>query len=274
MHFFEKKSTSLYLDDLSILENRHSAFHHILLCLHPKLGKVLIIDDEIMHVEKYECFYHEPLVHLPFAIRPLTESVLILGGGSLFAAREALKYTTVKSVVLCDHDNQVLNVMKNHYDHAKCVLQDKRFIYVEDDALNFLKNTDTKFDLIVNDCFDLSKTFLDTVNMYDALDHHLTEEGLCSDMIYDDIFDQESMSNALFYLRKKTSLFYSMMCIPEYPGILHLQTIWTKTRMQFDFKNKNKEQFDLYAHNQYSLYNPYYLRFYFYLPKLIKDIIK
>lgn len=274
MNFHEKESVALYFDNLTIIEDIHSDFHHILLCEHPRLGKILIIDDEIMHVEKYEFFYHEPLIHLPFAISPRIESVLILGGGSLFAAREVLKYSRVKNVILCDHDKQVLNVIKGHYKHAGLVLSDKRFKYIENDALKYLANANAKFDLIVNDCFDLSKTFLNTVNMYDALDNYLTAKGLCSDMVYNDIFDQDSMDKALFYIKKKPSIFYSMMCIPEYPGILHLHTIWAKNKVNFSFDNKNSEQLNLFVKNQYRLYNPNYLKYYFYLPKFLKDIIK
>ncbi len=274
MNFYEKESVSLYLDELELIEEKNSKFHHILLYKHNKLGKVLIIDDEIMHVQKYEFFYHEPLVHLPFSINPKIENVLILGGGSLFAAREVLKYTTVKKLVLCDHDKEVLRLIDKHYEHAKSVKNDNRFVYIENDALNFLQNNTQKYDLIINDCFDLSKTFLSKHNLYEILDEHNTKNGLCSDMIYNDIFDYETMSKSLGYLQAKNSLFLSLMCIPEYPGVLHLHTIWSKDKLKLNFHNPNREQFTLFKKGKYEVFNPNYLNYYFYIPKFLKNIIK
>lgn len=274
MEFYERGSVSLYLNDLELIDERNSEFHHILLYKHKKLGKILIIDDEIMHVEKYECFYHEPLVHLPFAINPKIENVLILGGGSLFAAREVLKYKSVKKLILCDHDKEVLKLMNKHYEHAKTLKDDSRFVYVENDALKFLQNNTIKYDLIINDCFDLSKTFLDKNNLYDILDNHVSNNGLCSDMIYNDIFDYETMSTSLKYLKEKNSLFLSLMCIPEYPGILHLHTIWSKGKLLFNLNKSNDEQFKLFKEGKFEMFNPNYLSYYFYIPKFLKDIIE
>lgn len=273
MHFHETETISLYLDDLKLIYKTKSDYHNILLCKHPKLGKILIIDNEIMHAENYEFFYHEPLVHLPFAINHSIKDVLIIGGGSLFAAKEVLKYKSVKNLILCDHDQKVLNIMKHYYSHAEGVLFDKRFNYIEKDALDYLNETDSKFDLIINDCFDLSKIFVNSVNLYDILDCHLKDNGLCSDMIYNDIFDRKNISDSLFYLRKKQSLFYSMMCIPEYPGVLHLHTIWSKNKINVDFNNISNEQLLLYENHQFQLFNPHYIHYYFYLPKFLKDLI-
>lgn len=274
MEFYEKESVSLYLSELDLIEETRSKFHHILLYNHTKLGKVLIIDDEIMHVEKFECFYHEPLVHLPFAIAPNIETVLILGGGSLFAAREVLKYESVKTLVLCDHDKDVLNLMGKHYQHTYNVISDERFKYVENDALNFLHNNTTKFDLIINDCFDLSKTYIDKENLYEVLDNHIATNGLCSDMIYNDLFDKTTMTKSLKHLRDKASTFYSLMCIPEYPGILHLHTIWSKNRIEFNHVNSNSTQLEMFKNNKFEMFNPNYLNYYFYIPKFVRDIIE
>lgn len=274
MNFHEKESVSIFLDDLDLIEDKTSAFHHILLYKHNKLGKVLIIDNEIMHIEKYECFYHEPLVHLPFAIKPNIETVLILGGGSLFAAREVLKYSGIKKLVLCDHDKEVLGLMERHYEHAKPIMADNRFTYIENDALNFLQTNTIKYDLIINDCFDLSKTFINEENLYSILNNYVNQTGLCSDMIYNDIFDHDTMNNSLGYLKENPSLFLSLMFIPEYPGVLHLHTIWNKGIIKLDLKNPNLEQLRMFKNGMFEIFNPNHLSYYFYIPKIIRDIIK
>ena len=53
MNFYEKEPVSLYLDDLDILEDVNSEKQHIQLFQHPWLGKMLVINGEIQHIEKY-----------------------------------------------------------------------------------------------------------------------------------------------------------------------------------------------------------------------------
>ena len=100
MDFYEREPVSLYLDNLTVIEEIQSPHQYIQLMNHPWLGKVLIINGEIQHIEKYQTLYHEMLIHLPAAFVPEVSSVLILGGGSLFAAHEVLKYPSIKKVIL------------------------------------------------------------------------------------------------------------------------------------------------------------------------------
>ena len=141
MNFYEKEPISLYLDNLDLLEDFVSERQqHIQLFQHPWLGKVLVINNEIQHVEKYQSLYHEMLVHLPASFVPHIERALILGGGSLFAAYEVLKYSSVKQVVLCDYDGAVLDLMKKYYTHADLVTQDRRFSHIEKDHTSIFNN--------------------------------------------------------------------------------------------------------------------------------------
>ena len=97
----------------------------------PLLGLILTINNEIQHIERYQCLYHELLVHLPVSFCAEPKTALIIGGGSLFAAHEILKYPSIKKVVLCDHDHSVLDLMEKYYSHAKMVKKDLRFHFIE-----------------------------------------------------------------------------------------------------------------------------------------------
>ena len=82
MRFNEKnESISLNLQNLKCVEHIRSEKQSISLLSHPYLGKILIIDGEIQHIEEYQSLYHELLVHLPAAFLPTISSVLIIGGG-------------------------------------------------------------------------------------------------------------------------------------------------------------------------------------------------
>ncbi len=45
------------------------------------LGRILVIDDYLMLTEKDEFIYHEMLVHVPMAVHPKVEQILVIGAG-------------------------------------------------------------------------------------------------------------------------------------------------------------------------------------------------
>lgn len=275
MDFYEKESVSLYLDDLEVLEDFVSERQqHIQLFSHPWLGKTLIINGEVQHIEKYQTLYHEMLVHLPASFVPHIKNVLILGGGSLFAAYEVLKYSTVNKVVLCDHDRAVLRLMERHYAHAVSVIHDQRFIHVEKDVQDFLRSCTENFDLIINDCFNLARESNKTKSsLYKALADHCTNEGACVDIIYRRIFDRPTTIDTLSYLRREANVALSLVVVPEYPGVLHLETIWGKSSyIGQSAKSSVNDIHCMLSDGDYSMFNyytPKNLAAYLYLPPYI-----
>ena len=277
MNFYEKESVSLYLQGLENIEEFDSEKQHISFLSHSSLGRVLIINGEIQHIEAYQALYHELLVHLPAAFLPRVEKVLILGGGSLFAAYEALKYSSIKTVVLCDYDHAVLNLMGRHYKHAKEVLHDKRFHYVESDGWEFVKQCSEKFDLVINDCFNLILASLKmSTSSFRLLSNLCTDTGACVDIIYRHIFDHQITEDTLSCLKDQYNLALSLVVIPEYPGILHIETIWGKSNLitQNAHDPVNSIQQEIVNHSRrspFQYYSPANLPFYLYLPPYIKD---
>lgn len=277
-NFYENEPVSLYLNKLTLIESIASSRQKIQLMSHPWLGKVLIINGEIQHIEKYQALYHEMLVHLPIAFIPNIESVLILGGGSLFAAREVLKYPSVKRVVLCDHDHCVLNLMEKYYPHAKTVITDKRFEYVEQDGSLYISQEKQKYDLIVNDCFNLAlESGANNVSYFHLLSKLCTRNGVCVDIIYRHIFDRQVTIDTLHNLHYESKLALSLVTVPEYPGILHLETIWGNSNLisQHLTIPINAFQQDVISGKQESpflYFSPNNLPFYLYLPPYIKEM--
>jgi len=273
MEFHEDTNVSLYLSDLSPICEFESKLQKVALYEHPLLGKVLIIDGEIHHIENYQHLYHEPLVHLPLAFIEEPKSCLIVGGGSLFAAFEVLKYPTIEKVVLCDFDHTVLDLMFDTYEHAKKVKTDNRFHYVEEDALLYIDSINDKFDLVINDCFDLAK-ISSSVSMYDKLSSLCTSNGVCSDVIYRHIFDRVTSQKSLRLLKGKMNMALSLTVIPEYPGILHILTIWGKNPniSQSQTKTINLFQLDKSNNHNFKVFVPDHIPYYLYLPPYIKEM--
>lgn len=278
MEFYEHEPVSMYLDGLTLIEELQSSRQLIQLMHHPWLGNVLIINGEIQHIEKYQSLYHEMLIHLPAAFIPELSSALILGGGSLFAAFEVLKYPSVKQVVLCDYDSQVIELMQRHYLHAKTVLEDARFKYIEQEGKDFLSAEKGHYDLVVNDCFNLAlESERNPHSLFSMLSNRCSRAGVCVDIIYRHIFDRQVTVDTLRNLQKQLGLVLSLVAVPEYPGVLHLETIWSnqKSLSQSLSSSINLFHRDIVERRHaspFQYFSPQNLPFYLYLPPYIKSM--
>lgn len=279
MNFYEKENISLYLDDLKLLENVSTNKQTIEIYRHPLLGLVLVINGEIQHIEKYQCLYHEILVHLPMSFCAMPNNALVLGGGSLFAAYEILKYPSIREVTLCDHDYTVLQLMAKYYPHAQTVISDPRFHFIESDGILHLRNDTNQYDFIVNDCFNLLKESIQNkFSLYKKLTNMLTEDGVCSDIIYRHVFDGSITHDSIQEIKKESKVALSLVAVPEYPGILHVETIWGKNPniSQSRKRTINKFQQECINTNNLSVFNffsPENIPFYLYLPPYLKKFL-
>jgi spermidine synthase len=277
LSYHEEDNVSLYLSDIELLEDFDSSVQHIKLLSHKDLGKILIINGEIQHVEKWNPFYHESVTHIPMMFLEKPETVLILGGGDLYAAEQVLLYPSVKKVVLCDHDIEVINLTKKYYPHAEKVLGDDRFILVIADAREYIDTCTESFDLIINDAFNLVDHFSRQEDIFQKLYNLLSPKGLCSDLLYRHIFDKHVLRETaeVLFSNKKTVL--SLIVVPEYPGILHLLSMWGKTSLLDQGCKESRNLFHKELMNKrveyFSYFDPRYCSYYLYIPRYIQQII-
>jgi spermidine synthase len=117
-------------------------------------GRVMTLDDIVQITTRDESAYAEMLTHLPLFEHGAAARVMIVGGGDLSIADEALKHKSVKEVVLVDIDERVVEVCREHFAgiNAKA-FRDKRLKIEIADAFEYLGRTKSKgrFDLIVAD---------------------------------------------------------------------------------------------------------------------------
>jgi len=117
-------------------------------------GRVMVLDDIVQITTRDESAYAEMLTHLPLLEHGRGERVMIVGGGDLSIADEALKHKGVKEVVLVDIDGRVVELCCEHFGtiNAKA-LKDKRLTIEIADAFEYLGRPEAKarFDLIVAD---------------------------------------------------------------------------------------------------------------------------
>jgi len=117
-------------------------------------GRVMVLDDIVQITTRDESAYAEMLTHLPLFEHGKAERVMIVGGGDLSIADEALKHRSVKEVVLVDIDGRVVELCKEHFAEINArAFKDKRLKIEIADAFEYLGRAASKgrFDLIIAD---------------------------------------------------------------------------------------------------------------------------
>src|SRR6266478_7525346 len=90
-------------------------------------GRVMVLDDIVQITTRDESAYAEMLTHLPLFEHGRASRVMIVGGGDLSIADEALKHKTVKEVVLVDIDGRVVELCREHFGAINATaFKDKR----------------------------------------------------------------------------------------------------------------------------------------------------
>jgi spermidine synthase len=137
-----------------VLADERSPFQHIRIFDTVANGRVMTLDDIVQITSRDESAYADMLTHLPMLEHGKVERVMIVGGGDLSIADEALKHRNVKEVVLVDIDRRVIELCKKLFGgiNAKA-FKDKRMTIEVADAFEYLgrKSSKNRFDLIIAD---------------------------------------------------------------------------------------------------------------------------
>jgi spermidine synthase len=128
--------------------------------------------------------YHESLVHIPLAMTPNPETVLLLGAGDGLAVREILKNPKVKQIHLVDLDKEMIALAQTH-DMFKRLndksLQSPKVKVIIDDAYKFIEKTENLYSLIIIDLPDPSDVAvgkLYTKEFYELCKKRMTRDGV------------------------------------------------------------------------------------------------
>src|ERR1700749_4633686 len=94
------------MDVTKVLVDEKSRYQHIRIFDTVANGRVMTLDDIVQITNRDESVYADMLTHLPMLEHGKVERVMIVGGGDLSIADEALKHKNVKEVVLVDIDGR------------------------------------------------------------------------------------------------------------------------------------------------------------------------
>ena len=138
-----------------VLHETKTEHQHLVIFDNPEFGRVLALDGVVQTTERDEFIYHEMLAHVPILAHGLAKNVLIIGGGDGGTLEEVLKHRGVEAVVQVEIDDTVVELSKC-YLQAICgdAYEDPRTELVIADGVEFVNQTDRRFDVIIVDSTD------------------------------------------------------------------------------------------------------------------------
>lgn len=145
-------------------------------------GRFFTLDGLMMATEKDEFIYHDMISHVPMAVNPKIEKVLIIGGGDGGTAREVLRYPNITHVDMVDIDERVVRLCQKYLPQTACVLDnDSRLsLHFEDGLIFVQKSKVATYDLILVDSIDPigPGEGLFTYDFYKNCNRILKEDGI------------------------------------------------------------------------------------------------
>ena len=118
-------------------------------------GRVMALDGVVQTTERDEFIYHEMMTHVPLLAHGKAKRVLIIGGGDGAMLREVSRHHTIEQITMVEIDAGVVSFCKEYLpNHSAGAYDDPRLNLVIDDGVNFVTQTQEKFDVIISDCTD------------------------------------------------------------------------------------------------------------------------
>jgi spermidine synthase len=207
-HIFRYEISPLvwvYLECNGILHSKRSRFQKIEVVDSLDFGKMLVLDGVINVSERDEFVYHEMLAHVPLFSHPEPRHVLIVGGGDGGTAREVLKHEGISRIQLVEIDEEVMRVSRDYFPALAQSLDHPKVHVLVKDAVEYLKETKEKFDIILIDSTDPvieQSGGLFTVPFYRDCLNALTDKGIVAAQVGDVFFESNLVTSVLSNLKE------------------------------------------------------------------------
>ncbi|MGN1313610.1 MAG: polyamine aminopropyltransferase [Lachnospiraceae bacterium] len=167
----------------SIRVNRHlyskkSDYQQIDIFETPEFGKVLTLDGNVMLTERDEFIYDEMITHVPMAVHPCIQDVLVIGAGDGGVVRELARYEQIQRIDLVEMDPEVVDACHTYLPENACRLNDSRVNIYFDNALRFIRRRKEEYDLII----------VDSTDPFGPSEGYFTREfyGICYNALHED----------------------------------------------------------------------------------------
>lgn len=230
----------------------------------------------MMLTEKDEFIYHEMITHVPMAVHPNIQNVLVIGAGDGGVVRELTRYNTIQRIDLVEIDEMVVTVCKEYLKQTACKFDDPRVNIYYQDGLKFIRKYENEYDLIIVDSTDpfgpgeglFTKEFYG--NCYKAL----KEDGIMVNQHESPFYEEDAVAMKRAHKRIVESFPISRVYqahIPTYPSGHWLFGFASKKYHPITDLDANKWN-TLQLQTKY--YNTKLHKGSFYLPNYVEEMLK
>jgi spermidine synthase len=186
-------------------------------------GRFLTLDGFIMLTEKDEFIYHEMITHVPMAVHPNPQNILIIGAGDGGALRELSAYEVIENIDLVEIDAEVVRVCKEFLPKTACGFDHPKLNLIIEDGLKFVRSQVDKYDLIIVDSTDPfgPGEGLFTMEFYGNCFKALKEDGILINQHESPFYDNDALAVKRAHKRIVQSFDISRVYqahIPTYPS--------------------------------------------------------
>lgn len=138
-----------------VLFESKTEHQHLVIFESLDFGRVMALDGVIQTTERDEFVYHEMLAHVPLFAHGAAKDVLIIGGGDGGLLREVLRHQEVERAVQVEIDQAVIDMCVKYLpNHSAGVYDNARAEIVIGDGIDYVRNCDRQFDVILSDSTD------------------------------------------------------------------------------------------------------------------------
>jgi spermidine synthase len=204
-----------------ILADEQTKYQHLQLVETEFFGKALILDGIIQLTERDNMGYHEMIVHVPMLAVAGPHRVLIVGGGDGGALRQVLRYPSLQEAVVCELDQRVVDLSRQHFASFGDPWADRRAKLLVRDAFGYLEENPGQFDVIISDTTDpigmAERLFSD--EFYKLMVRALAPGGAAATQCEQPFFDMaliKQIYSSAKSLTKSPAYYYAQ--VPTYPG--------------------------------------------------------
>jgi spermidine synthase len=197
---------------------------HLMIFHNAQLGRVMTLDGVVQTTEADEFVYHEMMAHVPIFAHGHVKKVLIIGGGDGGMLREVLRHDGVE-VTQVEIDQAVIDMSVEYLpNHSQGAYDNPRANIVIADGMDFVRNSDEKFDVIISDSTDPigPGEVLFTEDFYALAKARLNEDGVIATQNGVPFFQQDELINTYQRMGQhfKDTTFYSAAVPTYYGGIM------------------------------------------------------
>lgn len=208
------------------------------------VGKLLTLDGKTMVSDKDEFVYHEVITHIPSMVVRDASNVLVIGGGDGGAIRELVKYPHYKVIDLVEIDEGVTRVCREFFPQCTSGLADSRVKIYHEDGINFVKNKQNFYDIIIIDSTDPQDmaTGLFTQSFYSDIFHALKDSGVMVAQAENIFLDQYNVKEIFDNMKKVFPIVEGFTApITIYPGVFWNFAFASKKFQPTDINPSNVE---------------------------------